>query len=322
MNKILRYLRNIVLFEAPAQRLAILRVLVGSYSFYYVGTRFSKLMNIARADGYLFEPVGVVSILSQPLSPLLFTFIVITTLILNLMFIIGWRYRLSGPIFSILLFFVLSYRNSWSMIYHSQNIVVLEVIILGFSRAADVLSLDSLKISGWTKNKLQSTSFTNNIIGWQYGWPIMLICTVTVISYFLSGVAKIEGPYGWSWAKGESIRSQIAVDGIRKELLGSSASSLIFLLYNHIYLFYLLSIGTLIIELGAPLALINRKIGRFWAISAFIMHWGIYFIMGITFRFHLSGIAFLPFFDIEKVKKCIVSKIVYLKAICSSNSAK
>ena len=38
-----------------------------------------------------------------------------------------------------------------------------------------------------------------------------------------------------------------------------------------------------------------------WAVGALGMHWGIYFIMGITFKYPLYGIAFLAFFDLEKI---------------------
>ncbi len=31
------------------------------------------------------------------------------------------------------------------------------------------------------------------------------------------------------------------------------------------------------------------------------MHWGIFFIIGVTFEFPLYGIAFLAFFDLEKL---------------------
>ena len=31
---------------------------------------------------------------------------------------------------------------------------------------------------------------------WCYGWPLRLICAITVISYFLAGTAKIAGPLG------------------------------------------------------------------------------------------------------------------------------
>jgi uncharacterized membrane protein len=63
----------------------------------------------------------------------------------------------------------------------------------------------------------------------------------------------------------------------------------------------MMGIHTFIVELGAPLALLNRRLGRVWAGLAFLMHWGILFIMEITFRYHLSGILYASFFDVERI---------------------
>jgi hypothetical protein len=62
-----------------------------------------------------------------------------------------------------------------------------------------------------------------------------------------------------------------------------------------------MGIHTCIVELGAPLALLNRRLGRAWAGLAFLMHWGILFIMEISFRYHLSGILYPSFFDVERI---------------------
>ena len=53
--------------------------------------------------------------------------------------------------------------------------------------------------------------------------------------------------------------------------------------------------GTPILELGAPLALLGHRLRYAWALGTFGMHWGIWAIMGITFWYHLTGLAFLPF---------------------------
>jgi predicted DCC family thiol-disulfide oxidoreductase YuxK len=47
--------------------------------------------------------------------------------------------------------------------------------------------------------------------------------------------------------------------------------------------------------------LFNRRFGRFWAINAFLMHWGILFVMRITFTYQLSGVMFAPFFEVERL---------------------
>jgi hypothetical protein len=124
---------------------------------------------------------------------------------------------------------------------------------------------------------------------------------VTATTYFVSGVAKVKGPLGWSWARGESLRSQIAADGLRKELLGSHAAGAGVRLYRHTALFRLLATGSLALELVAPLTLLDRRLARLWAVSAFGMHWGIRLIMGIRFRHHMSGVVYAPFFPVERL---------------------
>ncbi|NJM08483.1 hypothetical protein HC891_23340 [Candidatus Gracilibacteria bacterium] len=57
----------------------------------------------------------------------------VATLLANLAFMLGIGHRVSGPVFAGLLLWLLSYRNSWSMIYHNDNVLVLHALILGFS---------------------------------------------------------------------------------------------------------------------------------------------------------------------------------------------
>jgi hypothetical protein len=126
------------------------------------------------------------------------------------------------------------------------------------------------------------------------------MCAVTVTTYFLAGVAKLAGPDSLNWMSGEVMRSQLAVDNLRKELLTGEAPATFGWLFNNVSLFAMMGIGTIVMELGAPLALANKWLGRLWSIGAFIGHWGIYFVMGITFRYQLYGVIFAPFFPVER----------------------
>jgi hypothetical protein len=66
-------------------------------------------------------------------------------------------------------------------------------------------------------------------------------------------------------------------------------------------LFTLFAIGSLVLELCAPLGLLHRKLGRVWAVSTFGMHWGIRAIMGIRFRYQMSGVSFASWFEVERL---------------------
>jgi hypothetical protein len=293
MRRLGRLLDAFWFAEAPAARLALLRILVGAFALYLVAGHYSAWVRVGQTSASLFEPVGVVAVLDRPLPPEVFQGLILACLAANVAFLVGWRYRFTGPLFAVLLLWVLSYRNSWSMIYHSANLVVLHVLILSLVPAADALSLDARRGRKGTGRDPKGD--------WRYGWPIRLVCAVTLLSYFVAGVAKVAGPLGWSWATGEALRSQIAADALRKEVLGDAGSALFYALYDQLWLFTLLAVGSLALELGAPLVLLSGRLGRGWAVSAFLMHWGIFLLMGITFRYHLAGVVFASFFNLERL---------------------
>jgi hypothetical protein len=318
-----RFLRALDAFwfvEGSSTRLAALRIIVGVGACFYVTQRFDIFSDIAASPANVFEPAGVVALLRAPIPARLFVVLMVCTLLANLAFIVGWRFRRTGPLFAGLLLWLLCYRNSWSMIYHSDNLMVLHVIILGMTRSADALSVDALSVDtlrGWSitgvirrllgrarppaSPTVPGLSWFRPAWHWEYGYPIMLLCAVTAVTYLLSGIAKVAGESGWGWALGDGLRSQVAFDGLRKELISDSASPLAFVLFNNVGLATLFGVGTLVIELGAPLALLDVRLGRVWALAAFSMHWGIFAIMGIVFWYHLLGIAFAPFLVDERV---------------------
>ncbi len=300
----LKVLREYLLVEAPASRLAMLRILTGAWALQYLGRRERMFARVARTDLGLFQPVGLARTLSRPLEPSSFRLLYGTTLAASVAFLGGFRHRWSGPLFSGSLLCLLSYRNSWSMIYHTDNVLVMHALTLGVAPAADAWSLDALASPG----SRRSNGRVRPKASWRWGWPIQLMNAVTVLTYFLAGVAKLKGPLGLRWATGESLRSQVAVDGIRKELLGSSAAPLGLRLYERFGIYRVLAAGSLALELGAPMMLVNRRLTQIWAMNAFLMHWGIYFVMGIRFRYQLAGFPFAPFFELERAVRRIARR--------------
>jgi hypothetical protein len=276
---------------APALRPAVLRVATGLYTACYLGRRVKMFSRIHRGDASMFAPVGPCRILKQPLPPRMADALVWAEVAANAAYTAGLGYRVTGPLHAALLTWTLSYRNSWSMVFHNDNNLVLHTAVLGAAPAADALSLDSL---------LRSGTLVPRRYGWQYGLPATVMSAVTACTYLVSGVAKVSGPMGWKWASGGGLRGQVAADGLRKELLGSHAAALGLKLYERKGLFTLLAVGALVIELAAPLALANRRLGQAFAVAAFGMHWGIYAVMGIRFRYNQSGVMYLCFFPVGR----------------------
>ncbi|MGC5614982.1 hypothetical protein [Georgenia sp. Z1491] len=286
-----------------AARPALNRVATGAYTAYYLGRRVRMFRRVHRTDPGLFQPVGPVKILRRPLPAPVADALMYATLASDVAFTLGVRHRVTGPLHAALLTWTLSYRNSWSMIFHSDNNLVLHTAVLGVTPSADAVSVDRL-----LRRRVGPTATTPGPAhpgapapSWRYAAPVRGMQAVTAVNYFLAGYAKVLGPMGWRWADGEVLRRQIAADGLRKELLGSEAAGLGIRLYDQTFLFTVSAAGSLVLELAAPLALLDRRLARLWAVSAFSMHWGIKAIMGITFRHNLSGVLYLPYFPLERL---------------------
>jgi hypothetical protein len=275
--------------SAPAARLAVVRILVGGYTLVRLGRKRQTLRQVVRTDPALFAPVGPVRVLRAPLPPRVADLMNDATLASAALFTLGCGHRAVGPLHSMLLGWTLSYRNSWSMIYHDDNMLVMHTALLGAAPASDALSLDSLAAGAGPAPHPR------------YGLPLLFMNAASAIGYFLAGVAKVAGPSGWGWARGETMRRHIAVDAIRKHFFGLPVAPAAHVLYRYRVLFTAMGIGSLVLELGAPLGLFNRRIGRCWVAATYGLHWGIQVIMGIPFPYQLSGVSFVSWFHAERL---------------------
>jgi hypothetical protein len=273
---------------APALRLALVRALVGAYACFYLVLRAPGLTSVARFSPADFAPVGPVSILHAPLPQPAVYVLWALALAFAVPFALGIRYRLTAPIFALLLLWVTSYRNSWGMKFHTENLLTLHVLLLAAAPAGDVLSP--------ARRRARAESEPSG----RYGWALSAMCAVTVATYVLAGVAKLRNS-GAEWLGGEALRAHIAYDNVRKMELGSTYSPLAAALVPHGELLRPLAWLTLAIELGAPLALLGRAPAKIWVALAFSFHLGVVALMMIAFPYPLSGIAYLSFFPVDRV---------------------
>lgn len=280
----------------PAARLGLVRVLIGGYTLQYLLCRRRLFRNMVRTRPELFAPVGPARILARPLPPAVADALNDATLASAALFSLGTGGPVVARVHAALLTWTLAYRNSWSMIFHSDNLLVLHTLALSAGRAADAVSVAAAFRGGPAPAAHP-----------RYGWPLHLMNGSTAAAYLLAGVAKIAGESGWAWARGDGLRRQVAIDSLRKEVFGSHASPLAYRLYPHRRLFTAMAVTSLVVELGAPLALVDRRLGRLWAMGAFAMHWGILAVMGIRFRYQLAGVAFASWFDVERALRRLAS---------------
>jgi hypothetical protein len=272
--------------SVPAERLAALRILIGGYALVYVVARLPEFMAVARYGKAQFRPIGIVQVLDAPLPATAVLAIVIATVLLLGAFVAGFQFRITGPLAALALLWTITYRNVWGMIFHTENLLVLHVIALAVAPAAHAWSLDARRGSPAPAPA-------------GYGWPIKLLAVLTIATYVLAGVAKLRIA-GLDWIDGEQLRNQIAVDNLRKALLGDGVAPLAYLVLERPSPLIVFSVLTLAIELGAPLALVGRRLGHVWVVSAWGFHAGVVLLMNIWFPYPLFGFAFLPLLPAER----------------------
>lgn len=278
--------------EVPAQRLAALRILVFGFGTVYLVARAAHLTNYSRLAKRDFAPVGAAAWLNDPLPSWVLLGCLVLTVVLGAAATAGVKFRWTGPAYGLGLLFVTSYRNSWGMIFHTENLLVLHTLILAVSHAADA----------WCWRGQVPTS--PDIVSARkeqgaYAWPLHALSLVTVLSYVVAGVAKLQIA-GTAWVSGEELRSQIAFDALRKIELGSAHSPIGAWLVKHESYFTGLAWLTLAFELGAPLALLGGRIALVWCAVVWGFHAGVMVLMFIVFPYPLLGVALASFFHAER----------------------
>lgn len=276
---------------APPERLAVFRVLLGLYTTTYLAVRLPVFLGLADGTADQFEPVGILAALGGPLPAPLVTALAAGVLVLSVAFLLGAAFRWTGPAFAIGLLVLTTYRSSWGQIVWLELVMVLHVLIVGCSRSADAFAIGRRRSGRQEDTPLPSAA---------YGAPMQLAALVLVASYVLAGVAKLrEG--GLAWAVGDSLRNHVAATAVRADVLGGVSSPIGAWLVQFGWLFPPVAMVSLLLELGAPVALLGGRIRDAWVAGTWLMHLGIAALMFVTFPYPLSLVAFAPLYRLERL---------------------
>lgn len=258
-------------------RLAQARILVAGFSLAYLLARLPHFWRVGGQGPERWAPVGPLVLWSEPWPFWIYAGLLVASVLLSFLATIGWRYRWTGPLFAVALAFVLSYRNCWGMVFHTENLMVIHAGILALAPAdrqlARTLRPRQQGDARWAQSLL---------------WALIV---ATVLSYVVAGWAKLD-IVGWEWFSGDTIRTQVAFDNLRKQALGSFYSPVGLWLAKISWVWAPLASLTFVVELCAPLALLHRKALLCWVLLAWGFHFGIVVAMGIVFPYQLSLVAY------------------------------
>lgn len=271
---------------APAERLAALRILIGGYMTVYLVANVGEVRRLASQDASGFDPVGVARLLSDPVSSFVVWSWWTIALGTGVLFCLGFAYRFVGPAFAVAVFGWATYRSSWGQLLHFEHLVSIHLAILAFTPAADAWGVRSSR-----DERAAST---------RYGWPIRLLAIATVAAYFLSGIAKLRLS-GVGWLQTETLGNHIAYSAVRIEQLGGPSPPLAEWVLARRWLITPMAVGTLIIELGAPIALASRRWRSLWVLAALLFHLATAATMLVFFGYRGLGIGLAPLLPSERL---------------------
>ena len=283
-------------------RLAVIRVLTGVFSLWYISRSGLWLKPFARKSADLFDPIGVTTLLDGPLASDVVVGLGLATVVTGVMFTIGLWWRVAGPLFAALLLFTVTYKNSWGMIFHTENTWVIHVLILGCTSSADRLAVDP-----WIRRRFRAPVL--HLLGfapgsaephWRFGWSIRMLQLAVTLPYVVSALAKVRGPSGWGWMLGENLRDQVGMNGIWYAMTKGHAEAITYHIYDYVWPWTVMAVLTLVVEFGAPLAMLHRRIGYAFVATVLGLHYGIFIVMGIGFKYQVTGVAYLCFFQWER----------------------
>lgn len=275
---------------APAERLAMLRILTGVFAVVYLLVRLPVFLQLGdRRSG--FDGVGIAMLLDRPVAAGVVDGVVVATLLAGVGFVLGWRFRAAGALFALGMLALGSYRGSWGQLLHFENLMVLYLLIIALSPSADVWSLDARRRGD--RNDRPSTSVA-------YGFPIALAGLVLVSTYSIAGFAKLRYG-GLDWVFGDTLRNHVAYAAARLDLLGGSPSPAAGWAVRLDRIWPVAAAATIVIELAAPVVLLGGRIRTLWTLAAWLMHFGVLVLMLIGFPFPLFFVAFAPLYRVERL---------------------
>ena len=268
------------------QRLAIMRAVMGTYAVVWTIVRAANIIDTSQQPARRFDPVGPLWFLHNPLPVWVTVAGIAAVIVAGCGLIVGWRYRVTAPIAALAFLFVTTYRNSWGHIIHTENLASLQLLVLAIAPAAAVWSLDARRSTHREPTRDD---------GW---WAVKAMAVLAVGTYFVAGMAKLRIS-GIHWIDGDVLLHQVAFDNARKIVVGAPASPIAAFFLDQRWAMAPAAVGAMIIELGAPLALIKERFAIVWVTAAIMLHLGILAIMAILFPYQLLAIAMLPLLPVE-----------------------
>jgi hypothetical protein len=263
---------------APAGRLSAVRTITVAYALVWIAVRLGHWRDLAALPRSQWKPVAFAEWVG-PVDVTGVTLLAGLTMLTGVVALRGRAWAVAGPVFASGVCALAVLGASWGAVLHTEQLLVLHLLVLAVAPSG--------------------RGVTSRV-----GWPLGVLAAVTATTYAVSGLAKLRFGGGLGWADGERLMLLVAHDNVRKRLLGDAYSPFAAWAVGHPLLFQAAAIATLVVELGAPLALVLGRRWRYaWVAVAWLFHVGVLGFMAILFPYPLVGVAFASMLPVERLTR-------------------
>jgi uncharacterized membrane protein YphA (DoxX/SURF4 family) len=270
--------------------LAICRVLL----FWYVWPGFSvtNYSGYAQLERWAWYPAGLFEAFSiGPPSASLLAILSVIRSVSTLLALVGLLYPFTAPLAALSSFVLLGLPQNFGKVDHSENLLVLALLVFSFARAADAWSIDAWlrrrwSLGAWLRRRAghsppgtEAASARPRQPSGHYTWPRRFLLLLVVTMYGAAGASKLLHS-GWAWALSDSFRWLL----LRHHFTHHPPTQLGVWLANDPALCHALALGALLTELLCPLSLLSRTFSRVLIPALFVLQGSIWLVLGVHFR--------------------------------------
>jgi len=263
----------------PARRLDLVRAATFGYAVLWLIVRVRYVWDVAGLPARRFHPVGVLTWFDSQPSRTAIMLVWGLAVCGSLLAACGRAVRFSASIGSLAMLVIATFTSSFGQVFHTEHLLVLHLLVLAVFVVVDTSAGQDERT----------------------GWALSLMMAIVVVSYVVAGLAKLRFS-GADWLTGDVLRNWVAADNLRKLLLNDFHSPLGGWLAGVEWIWPPVAALTLMVELGAPIALTSGRARLLWLAVAWSFHVGVFVIMAITFPYQLTGVAYLAFLPVERIE--------------------
>lgn len=197
---------------------------------------------------------------------------------LGLLSLVGLFTRVVMPVFALGTWFLVAHRFSYGDVHHSEAMFAFFLMSLSLSPCNEHLSLDAWRKQRAGRPPEETSPFAR--------WPFALSHLLLAMVYLSTGITKLMFG-GLRWMNGYTLQGRTLQDALGRDVpLG------IWLAQQH-ELAILLSIGTIIFELGFSASLFLPRWRTAFFAAALAFHVGLHMVAGHGFFGHMTVVLIL-----------------------------